>query len=137
LSGGGRVRPGQNHLDNAVNKINEKYGNKDCKAYHDYRELMAREDIDAVMLAVLPDNCMRWCPRRRQNRGRNFMAKSRWRGQSRSNRRCEGGAEAQGNLADGFVAAVAEQFSQGGGNCSQRNDRQGQACGSGVAIRSQ
>jgi len=45
----------KNHLASAVNKINEKYGNKDCKAYHDYRELMAREDIDAVMLAV-PDN---------------------------------------------------------------------------------
>lgn len=45
----------KNHLAKAVNKINEKNGNKDCKAYHDYRELMAREDIDAVMLAV-PDN---------------------------------------------------------------------------------
>ena len=31
------------------------YGNTDCKAYHDYREMMARKDIDAVMLAV-PDH---------------------------------------------------------------------------------
>ncbi|MBM3879759.1 MAG: Gfo/Idh/MocA family oxidoreductase [Verrucomicrobia bacterium] len=38
----------------AVNRINRKYGNQDCKAYHDYRELLARPDIDAVMLA-LPD----------------------------------------------------------------------------------
>lgn len=45
----------QNHLNAAVNTINERYHNKDCKAYHDYRELMARKDIDAVMLAV-PDN---------------------------------------------------------------------------------
>lgn len=45
----------QKHLDAAVNSINGKYGNKDCKAYHDYRELMAREDIDAVMIAV-PDH---------------------------------------------------------------------------------
>jgi predicted dehydrogenase len=45
----------KNHLESAVNKINDHYNNKDCKAYHDYRELLAREDIDAVMLAV-PDN---------------------------------------------------------------------------------
>ncbi|MBE7499758.1 MAG: Gfo/Idh/MocA family oxidoreductase [Verrucomicrobiales bacterium] len=38
----------------AVNAVNRKYGNEDCKAYDDYRELMARKDIDAVMLA-LPD----------------------------------------------------------------------------------
>ncbi len=42
------------HLDTAVNTINKNYGNKDCKAYHDFRELLARPDIDAVMLAV-PD----------------------------------------------------------------------------------
>jgi predicted dehydrogenase len=45
----------QNHLNGAVNTINDHYGNTDCKAYHDYRELMARKDVDAVMLAV-PDN---------------------------------------------------------------------------------
>src|SRR5205823_8422822 len=45
----------KNHLQAAVNKINERNRNQDCKTYHDYRELMARKDIDAVMLAV-PDN---------------------------------------------------------------------------------
>ena len=45
----------KNHLAKAVDTINGYYGNKDCKAYHDYRELMARPDIDAVMLAV-PDH---------------------------------------------------------------------------------
>lgn len=43
------------HLEAAVNTINNKQGNKDCKAYHDYREVMARKDIDAVMIAI-PDN---------------------------------------------------------------------------------
>ena len=45
----------QKHLDQALAKINGHYNNADCKAYRDYRELMARKDIDAVMLAV-PDN---------------------------------------------------------------------------------
>ena len=30
------------HLETAIGVINKKYGNSDCKAYHDYRELMAR-----------------------------------------------------------------------------------------------
>ena len=44
-----------NHLQSAVDTINEQYGNKDCRPYHDFREMMARDDIDAVMLAV-PDH---------------------------------------------------------------------------------
>lgn len=43
------------YLDPMVATINKHYGNSDCKAYHDYREMMARDDIDAVMLAV-PDH---------------------------------------------------------------------------------
>jgi predicted dehydrogenase len=43
------------YLNKALEKINGHYGNKDCGAYHDYREMMARDDIDAVMLAV-PDH---------------------------------------------------------------------------------
>ncbi len=45
----------KNHLQAAVKMINEHYGNEDCKAYHDYKELLARDDIDAVMIAV-PDH---------------------------------------------------------------------------------
>ena len=43
------------HLQSALDRVNGHYSNKDCKSYHDYRELMARRDIDAVMLAV-PDH---------------------------------------------------------------------------------
>src|SRR5437763_5942562 len=43
------------HLEQALNKINGHYGNKDCQSYHDFREMMVRKDIDAVMLAV-PDH---------------------------------------------------------------------------------
>jgi predicted dehydrogenase len=42
-------------LSTAVNTINDHYGNQDCAAYHDYREMFARPDLDAVMLAV-PDH---------------------------------------------------------------------------------
>lgn len=45
----------KNHLQQALDKINGHYKNQDCKPYHDYREMMARKDIDAVMLAV-PDH---------------------------------------------------------------------------------
>ena len=45
----------KNHLQAALDKINERYKNQDAKPYQDYRELMARADIDAVMIAI-PDN---------------------------------------------------------------------------------
>jgi len=32
--------------------VNTKYGNTDCTAYRDFRDLLAREDIDAVMIAT-------------------------------------------------------------------------------------
>ena len=43
------------HLQAAVDTVNSHYGNKDCRAFHDYRELIARDDIDAVMIAI-PDH---------------------------------------------------------------------------------
>jgi predicted dehydrogenase len=45
----------QHHMEAALGAINGKYGNKDCRAYKDYREMMSQKDIDTVMLAV-PDN---------------------------------------------------------------------------------
>ena len=45
----------KNHLQDAVDTINDYYQTKDCAAYHDYREMMARDDLDAVLLAV-PDH---------------------------------------------------------------------------------
>jgi len=45
----------KNALQAALDSVNEHYGNQDCAAYHDYREMMARPDLDAVMLAV-PDH---------------------------------------------------------------------------------
>ena len=41
--------------DSAKDKVDSKYGNKDCRAYNDFRELLAREDIDAIHCAT-PDH---------------------------------------------------------------------------------
>jgi len=42
------------HLESAMKKVNDRYGNQDCAGYKDFREVIARDDIDAVSLA-LPD----------------------------------------------------------------------------------
>lgn len=39
----------------AQRRVNEQYGNADCAAYMDYRELLARDDIDSVCIAT-PDH---------------------------------------------------------------------------------
>ena len=36
-------------LDNAKKKVDEFYKNSDCKSYTDWREVIARDDIDAIM----------------------------------------------------------------------------------------
>ncbi len=41
--------------DTAMGRVNEHYGNTDCKQYNDFRELLARDDIDAVHIAT-PDH---------------------------------------------------------------------------------
>jgi len=43
------------HLEAGRTTVNEKYQNKDCKAYKDFQELLARPDIDAVVIAA-PDH---------------------------------------------------------------------------------
>ncbi len=41
--------------ETARGRVNQKYGNTDCKAYGDFRDLLARGDIDAVHIAT-PDH---------------------------------------------------------------------------------
>jgi len=43
------------HLEGAANRVNQRYGNQDCKAYRDFRGLLARGDIDAVCIST-PDH---------------------------------------------------------------------------------
>ena len=44
-----------NHVEQARNIVNQKYGNNDCAAYKDFREIIYRDDIDAVMIST-PDH---------------------------------------------------------------------------------
>jgi len=43
------------HRNNAKGTVDGKYNNNDCAAYLDFRDLLARDDLDAAMLA-LPDH---------------------------------------------------------------------------------
>lgn len=42
-------------IEQARNLVNQHYGNQDCRAYRDFRELVARKDIDACLIAT-PDH---------------------------------------------------------------------------------
>ena len=44
-----------NHVAKARNIVNQKYGNNDCATYKDFREIIYRDDIDAVMIST-PDH---------------------------------------------------------------------------------
>ena len=43
------------HLQAAKNRVNQHYGNQDCKTYRDFRDLIARGDLDAISMAT-PDH---------------------------------------------------------------------------------
>jgi predicted dehydrogenase len=45
----------ETHLAQARDTVNNRYGNKDCATYKDFRQLFARTDLDAVSLAI-PDH---------------------------------------------------------------------------------
>ncbi len=45
----------RSHRDNAKSMVDRRYGNSDCTAVTDFRELVHRRDIDAVMIAT-PDH---------------------------------------------------------------------------------
>jgi len=44
-----------NHRIRAKNTVDSVYGNNDCSAYNDFRELLARDDLDTILIAT-PDH---------------------------------------------------------------------------------
>lgn len=42
----------QEHAEAARSLVDRKYANKDCRVYYDFRELLARPDLDALALAL-------------------------------------------------------------------------------------
>jgi 3-hydroxyisobutyrate dehydrogenase-like beta-hydroxyacid dehydrogenase len=43
------------HREQTQKKVNDRYGGKGCEAYKDFRDLLARTDIDAVLVTT-PDH---------------------------------------------------------------------------------
>jgi predicted dehydrogenase len=43
------------HLNQSKNMVDRRYGNQDCKAYKDFRDVVARDDIDVIFIGT-PDH---------------------------------------------------------------------------------
>ena len=43
------------HLNQSKNMVDRRYGNKDCKAYKDFRDVVVRDDIDVIFIGT-PDH---------------------------------------------------------------------------------
>jgi predicted dehydrogenase len=44
--------PVASHREHARRIVNDRYHNQDCKDYNDFRDVLARKDIDAVLIGT-------------------------------------------------------------------------------------
>jgi len=61
--------------DKSKTTVDSKYGNRDCTAYNDFRELLARSDIDAVLSPRRTIGTRSW-PSKPAAKAKTFTAKS-------------------------------------------------------------
>jgi hypothetical protein len=123
-----------NHLQAAVKMINDYYGTEDCKGYHDYRELLARDDIDAVMIAV-PDHWHEIVATEAARRKKDIYAEKPLAHTIAEQQSIVRSPAERHYLADGLLAALGSDLSQGRGDRSQWTHRYGDPCGSRFARR--
>ena len=113
------------HREAAAKAVNGKYGNQDCAQYNDFREVLARPDIDAVALA-LPDHWHGvigvWAARAGKDiYGEKPLAYNISEGRAVGGR----GAPVRAGLADRFLAAVGGELPVCMRTGAQRPHRQG------------
>ena len=64
-----------NRRDAALKRAHKRYQNNNCKGYNDYKEVIARNDIDAVCIAT-PDHWHAIQTVEAVNSGKMFIAKN-------------------------------------------------------------
>ena len=67
----------QAHLEQARDRVNQHYQNKDCATYGDFREVVARKDIDAFLIAT-PDHWHVLTALAAVRAGKDVYWRSRW-----------------------------------------------------------
>ena len=107
----------------AKQSVDEFYDNKDCAAYRDFRELMARKDIDAVQITA-PDHWHPLMALEATRRGKHMYCEKPigWSFRAGAGR-AQGGAGQRRRLPVRHPAAVRRQLPPGLRTGAQRQDR--------------
>ena len=112
-------------LQGAVNNVNKRYGSQDCAAYNDFRELLARTDIDCVSLG-LPDHWHAIPAIEAARSGKDIYGEKPLSHDLREGRAmCDAVKRVRPNLADRELATLRSAFPLRVRARPQRPDRQG------------
>jgi len=120
----------KNHLKEALESVSEQYGNTDCATYHNFEELIARDDIDTVSLG-LPDHWHAIPAIAAAKAGKDmFGEKTSVPQPHRRQGHVRSGEKVRYHLADRQLAEVPEPFSPRLRDSSQRTNRKASYGGS-------